>query len=256
MSVLRHPGLFLRSSITGTLIGMIPGIGGTAASFIAYGQAVQTARDRSTFGKGDIRGVLAPEAANDAKDGGSLVPTLAFGIPGSESTVLLLAAFALHGLVPGREILTDHLTLVFALIGAVLLANWLTSLVGLTLVNPLARFSVVRVSVLAPWVLGLATLGAYASRGRIEDVLLAFAFGAVGYLMKKHGWPRVPLVIALVLGTHFETHLTISLQLRAAGRLHFWSNPIILVLLVLTVVSLAYPYVPRRDRRCRKGASR
>ncbi len=103
---------------------MIPGIGGTVASFVAYGQAVQTAKsDRERFGEGDIRGVLAPEAANDAKDGGALVPALAFGIPGGEGTALLLAALTLHGLVPGKELMTNHLSLVFVLIWALFFSN-------------------------------------------------------------------------------------------------------------------------------------
>src|SRR5215213_10294939 len=137
LSVVRHPGLLLRCSLLGTVIGMIPGVGGTVASFVAYGHAVQTARPPSRFGDGDIRGVLAPESAHDAKDGGSLLPTLAFGIPGSEGTVLLLAALSLHGLAPGRALLEIQLPLVFVLIWALFLSNWLTSLLGLAVSGPL-----------------------------------------------------------------------------------------------------------------------
>jgi TctA family transporter len=115
-SVFTHWWLLLRSSAIGTVIGIIPGVGATVASFVAYGHAAQTSRDSDDLGHGDIRGVLAPEAANDAKDGGSLVPTLAFGIPGGVGTALLLGALEMHGLVPGREMLSNDMTLIFVLV--------------------------------------------------------------------------------------------------------------------------------------------
>ena len=132
-------GLFVRSALIGTVVGIIPGVGGTVASFLAYGHAVQTAKDPGRFGRGDIRGVLAPEAAHDAKDGGALVPVLAFGIPGSDATAVLMAALLLHGLAPGRELMTEKLPLVFVLIWSLFLSNWVTSLVGVMLVGPLGE---------------------------------------------------------------------------------------------------------------------
>ena len=185
-SVFKHFGLFIRSSIIGTVIGMIPAVGGTVASFVAYGHAVQTAgKDRENFGLGDIRGVLAPEAAHDAKDGGSLVPTLAFGIPGSEGTALLLAMLTLHGLAPGKELMTSRLDLVFALIWSLFFSNWMTSIVGVTLVSQLARLTVIRTQVLAPVIFVLAALGAFAHKNRIEDVALAFGFGDHRLLLQE-----------------------------------------------------------------------
>jgi TctA family transporter len=243
-SVLRHFGLFLRSAFVGTLIGVIPGIGGTVASFVAYGQAVQTTgKNRENFGKGDIRGVLAPEAANDAKDAGALVPTLTFGVPGGEGTALLLVALILHGLIPGKELMTNQLNLVFVLIWSLFLSNWMTSIVGLAAVNQLARLTVIRTQLIAPLILGLATLGAFILNGRIQDVLVAFLFGFIGYYMKKYGWLRITLVIALVLGPLFETNFHITLRLHQLERINFWARPIVLVLLGLTTLSLALPYI-------------
>ena len=144
MAVFRHPWLFVRSSLIGTLVGIVPGVGGTVASFVAYGHAVQSADDRSRFGKGDIRGVLAPEAAHDAKDGGSLLPVLAFGLPGSEGTVILLAVMLVHGIVPGRQLMEANLPIALALIWALFISNWLTSLVGLALAGRLARLAALR----------------------------------------------------------------------------------------------------------------
>jgi TctA family transporter len=243
-SIFQHFGLFIRSSILGTVIGAIPGIGATVASFVAYGQAVQTARkNKENFGRGDLRGVLAPEAANDAKDGGSLVPTLAFGIPGGTGTALLLAALGIHGIIPGREMMTSHLSLVFVLIWSMFLSNWLTSIVGVTLVNPIARLTIVPFHLLVPFIFVLATLGVYVYKGRIEDVIIAYTFGILGYYMKCFGWPRIPLVIALVLGPLFENSLRLTMKLNQLGRINFWTQPIAMTLLVLTITSLALPYV-------------
>ncbi|MFH1144362.1 MAG: tripartite tricarboxylate transporter permease [Candidatus Eisenbacteria bacterium] len=255
MAVFRNFGLFLRCSVIGTIVGMIPGIGGTVASFVAYGHAAQSGRGaRGTFGKGDIRGVLAPEAAHDAKDGGSLVPVLALGIPGSAGTALLIAALTLHGIAPGRTMMTQHLDLAFVLIWALFLSNWLTSLLGMLAIGPIARLTVVRMGLLVPVLLAITALGAFLARGRIEDVIATFAFGLLGLGMKRHGWPRVPMVIALVLASFFEINLHITWRLHELGRVSFWTRPIVLGLLGLTVVSLALPYL--RGSRAGKEEAR
>lgn len=249
-SVFSHFGLFLRSSMIGAVVGIIPGIGATLAGFLAYGHAVQTAgRDRSRFGRGDIRGVLAPEAANDAKDGGALVPTLALGIPGGTGTAVFLAVLTLHGLVPGKEMFTDHLPLVFALIWSLFLSNWLTSILGLAAIGPLARLTTTRAQPLTFAIVVVVTAGAYVYRGRMEDVLAAFVFGVFGYYLNKHHWPRIPLVIGLVLGPLFERNFHITRQLQRLGRIDFWSRPAAMTLLALTLLSLAVSLWPERGRR-------
>lgn len=252
-ATVQNVGLLLRSSVLGAVIGMIPGVGATVASFLAYGHAVSSTPDRRQFGNGDIRGVLAPEAANDAKDGGSLVPTLAFGIPGGLGTAMLLAALTLHGLAPGSDMLNERLSLVFVLIWSMFVSNWLTSIVGLAAAPPLARLTVVRTQVLVPFVLVVATLGTYIYRSRFEDVVAAYVFGLVGYLMKRLGWPRIPLVVALVLGPLFERNFHLTLRLHELERIDFWTRPVAMSLLALTVVSLVLPYV--RAVRERKAAS-
>ena len=243
-AVFKHVGVFLRSSVIGTVIGMIPGVGATVSSFIAYSHVVLSygRRKNSNFGHGDIRGLLAPEAANDAKDGGALVPTLALGIPGGSGTALLIGALTLHGLAPGKEIMTTHLHLVFVLIWSLFFSNWMTSLVGIATVKPLARMTVIKSHRLVPGIFILATLGAYMYRGRLEDVVTAYLFGLFGYFLKKYDWPRIPLVIALVLGPLFETNLHITLKLHALGQINFWGRPIAMILLGLAVVSLVLPY--------------
>lgn len=242
LSIFRHFGLFLRSSIIGTIIGMIPGIGGTVASFVAYGHAVQSAKDTSQFGKGDIRGVIAPEACNDAKDGGSLVPVLAFGIPGSEGAALVMVAMILHGLIPGRELMNQNLHLAFLLIWALFISNQLTSILGVMIINQVVYATVIRTQLLVPFIFVLAIIGAYAERKSMGDVLVTFIFGILGYLMKKNEYPRVSLVIALILGELFEVNFRQAMRLHDFGRLNFLERPIFLVLVALTALSLVYPF--------------
>ncbi len=245
-AVFRHFGLLLRSSFIGIVIGAIPGIGGSVAGFVAYAHASQTARDRSRFGHGDIRGLLAPEAASDAKDGGALVPTLALGIPGGTGTAMLLGALTVHGFSPGRELLTDDLVLVFVLIWSLFISNWLTSLLGISLVGTMARLSTIRTARLIPVILALAIFGAMQYRGLATDAVLAVAFGVVGYLMKRHKWPRVPLVIAMALAPLLETNLHLTMQLQDLGRIAFFSRPVVLVLLALSVLNLLWPVLLAR----------
>jgi putative tricarboxylic transport membrane protein len=241
-SVFRHFGVFLRCSTLGTIIGMIPGIGGTVASFAAYGHAAAHSRD-GTFGRGDIRGVIAPEAANDAKDGGAFVPTLAFGIPGGSGTAMLLTVLTLHGVTPGREMLTTHADLMFVLIWSLFLSNWITSLLGMACVNPLARVTLIPAHRLVPFIVVIGTLAAYLYREQILDVVVAFIFGIVGFLLKRFDWPRIPFVIALILTPLFENYLNLTMQLQAIGRIDFWSRPGVLLLAALTAVALLLPFI-------------
>jgi len=252
-SVYDHFGLFLRSSILGTLVGMLPGVGGTVSSFLAYGNAVHSSRDRGTFGKGDIRGVLAPEAANDAKDGGALVPLLAFGIPGGLGTAMLLAALTLHGISPGRDLLESHLSLVFVLVWSMFLSNWLTSIIGIAVAKPLARVTTIRSAFLVPVILVLATTGAYLYRTRPGDILVMGLFGILGTLLTTFEWPRVPLVVALVLGPMFERNLQLTSRLTSVGRVDFWTRPIAMTLLAFSCVGLALSWHRRREKRRERG---
>lgn len=251
----RYGGLFLRCSAIGTLVGMIPGIGGTVAGFIAYGHAVQTSRGNRRFGKGDLRGVMAPEAANDAKDAGSLVPALAFGIPGSEATVLLLMAFSLHGIVPGRELLAQDLSLVFALIWTLFFSNWMTSLLGLSVAGRLARLTTLRTELLVPVVFALVAIAAVVFRGSLTDLAVTVVFGIVGYSMKIFGWSRITLMIALVLGSLFEANLHLTLQLHNLGRLDLFDRPIGAILCLLILLTSVLPVILARHSARSRGTS-
>jgi putative tricarboxylic transport membrane protein len=242
LAVFRYPGVFLRGSVIGTVIGMIPGLGGTVAGFVAYGDAAR--RDaEGRFGTGDIRGVLAPEAAIDAKDGGALVPMLAFGIPGSEGTALLLTVLLLHGITPGAALLETQLTLAFVLIWSLFVSNWLTSIIGLAVSPQLARLTVVPAQKLVPVILVVLVLAALTYRGSFDDLLLALGFGLIGYAMKTYGWPRVSFVIALVLAALFENNLHLTMRLLELGRLEPLERPVAVVLFALLVLTIGVPLV-------------
>lgn len=240
LSVLRHRALLLRSSAIGTLVGVIPGLGGTAAAFIAYGDAARRAQSKgdSRFGEGDIRGVIAPEAAADAKDGASLLTTLAFGVPTGAASAVFLGALAIHGIRPGTELMGPGLPLTFAIIWSLFLSNWMTSVLGFASIRPLTRLTTIRVSRLVPAILVLATLGALAQQGRMADVWTAYVFGAIGHLLKKHGWPRIAFVMALVLGPLFEVNLRLTMSLEALDRIAFLARPTVLILLALITFTL------------------
>ena len=254
LAVFRHWSLFLRSSVVGTVVGVVPGIGATISSFVAYGLAARSAgAERSRFGHGDIRGVLAPEAANDAKDGGSLAPALVFGIPGGSGTAMLLMALEQQGVVPGRQLLTEHMDYVFLLVFSLFFSNWLTSILGVALVRPFAWLTVAPTALLIPFLLTFTVLGAFTYRGRIEDVFVVYLFGLFGYAMKKYGWSRPAFVIALVLGHLLEKNFIVAVRLHELDRVRFWERPITMILVALTVASL---YWMRSDSLWREKGDR
>jgi putative tricarboxylic transport membrane protein len=249
-AVLRRPSVFIRSAATGTLIGIVPGAGGTVANFISYMQVMQTSSDPGSFGTGNIDGIIASEAANDSKDGGALLPTVIFGIPGSSAMAVLLGGLILHGLNPGRELVTTNLNLLFILIFALLLSNILTSIIGIGVANQLAKLTRIRAPLIVPGILVISLVGSFALNNSLGDVLLAVVFGIIGYAMIEFDYSRVAIVIALVLGPLAESSLHQSLLISEfqPNYLIFFSRPITILLFSLTIFSLLLPFIRRRIR--------
>jgi len=233
--VFRHWWLFLRSSAIGTLVGIVPGVGGDVSVFVAYGQAKQTSKHPERFGTGCVEGVIAPESANNAKEGGSLVPTLAFGIPGSAGMALLLGALLILGLVPGPSFLKEHLDLTFTMVGTIVLSCITASTICLLLAPKLAKIAYVPGHILAPIILVLVTLGAYAVANDMRDVFSAFVFGGLGYAMAKYDYSRPALFLGYILGVLAERYLHISLE---AFGWRFILQPVSLVLLIIIILTL------------------
>lgn len=250
----RHFWLTIRCSIIGAYIGIIPGLGGGVAQWIAYAHATQSAKtpaEREGFGKGDVRGVLGPGAANNSKEGGALIPTVAFGVPGSSAMAILLGGFLLVGLTPGPEMLTRHLTVTLSMVWTIVLANIVTVAASLIFLNHLARLTAVRGSILIPFLVVLTFLGSYTNNNSLGDIVVMLAFGALGYAMVRFRWPRAPLVLGLVLGNIAERYLWISVARYGASWL---GRPIVLLLLALTLGVIVSSLLQQRRSRVQPNA--
>lgn len=242
-AVFSHKGLFLRSALIGTVIGAIPGVGGSAANYIAYFQAVQTSPDPDSYGKGNIRGVIASEASNDAKDGGGFLPTLGLGVPGSSSMAVLLSAFLLHGIRPGPLLFENNLDIVTVIIVALLISNVLTSTIGLVTAEHLAKITRVDIRLIAPIVIAIAFFGSFALNNNVFDIFLTLLFGILGFFMIKMNVSRVPLILGMVLGPIVEENFFRSLQISSGEYGVFVRSPLAILLIMLVVLSLLLPYI-------------
>ncbi|MCY3731853.1 MAG: tripartite tricarboxylate transporter permease [Rhodospirillaceae bacterium] len=248
----RHWWLVVRSSLLGLWVGVLPGVGASVGGIAAYAQAAQTSATPERFGKGAVEGVIAPDATLGANEGGGLMPTLAFGIPGGESMAILLVAFLSMGIVPGPQMLTSELDLVFSMVWIVVIANLLTTLIGLGVSSRLARLPTLNPNVMIPLVLSVCLFGAFATRGLVEDVAVAALFGVLGYLMDKYRYSRANFVIGMVLAEMIERNLHIALGLY--GELFILTRPVTLAMAVFIIVTTALPFI--RRRRAHRGASR
>jgi TctA family transporter len=245
----RHFWLVFRCSAIGVFVGIMPGAGGGVAQWMAYAHSVQSAKglkDREGFGKGDVRGVLGPGAANNSKEGGELIPTIAFGVPGSGAMAILLGGFLIMGLMPGPDMLTKHLAITFSMVWTLVIANIITVVLCLAILNHLAKITYIRGGIIIPFVLFLIFVGSYTANGQIADLLVTFIFGLLGYFMVLYGWPRPPLVLGFVLGKLIETYLFISVSRYGFSWL---THPVVLLLILLTVLVIAYPFVQERRQR-------
>lgn len=235
--------LVFRCAVLGNIIGIIPGIGGDVACFFAYGHAKQTEKNRDNFGSGAVEGVIAPQSAINAKEGGALVPTIAFGIPGSAGMAILLGAFYIQGLKTGPDMLSGNLWLIFSMAWTVALANIIGAAVCILLANRMARVALLDGGYIFPIVLLLSGIGAYCTRNALGDLVVTAIFGFVGYGMKKYSWPRPVVIIGLVLARVAEKNLLLSLRLYHET---FLLRPITLLLLLIVVVTIIFTLRSRR----------
>ncbi len=216
----RHKWLMIRSSLIGVFVGIMPGVGGSAAHWIAYAQARQTEPGGTeTFGKGDVRGVIASDAANNSVDGGVLIPTVVFGIPGSGGMAIVLAILILTGVTPGPGMLTRHLDLTVSMVYTIALANVIVVPIMLAFAPTLCRIAVIPPNILAPVVVAIVSLAALAASGSLGDLVAVLAFGLLGVFMKRYGWPRPPILIAVALADILERFLWISVSNYGFGML-------------------------------------
>lgn len=205
-AVLKSKWLIVRSSAIGTIVGILPGVGGVH-DWLAYAIAKQTSKNTEGFGKGDVRGVIAPESANNANEGGALVPTLLFGIPGSTSMAIMLGGMTLMGIEAGPQLLSTNMPLVVSIAWMLVIANVLATGLCLTLTRPMVRLTTVPAQVFAPFLIVLLVMASYQSTRHWGDIAALFTFGVVGWVMKHVRWPRPPLLIGFVLSEPAERYL-------------------------------------------------
>lgn len=228
--------LSLRCAVIGCIIGALPGLGGSVVDWIAYGHALQTTKNRENYGKGDVRGVIAPESANNAKEGGALMPTILLGIPGSGSMAILLGGLVLIGVEPGTELITDQMDLVYLIIWSIAAANIVGAGICFLLSPQIARLTTIRYALLAPFMFGIIFFAAFQATRSWGDLVALFLLSVLAVYMKRFGWSRPALLIGFVLSVRVETSVY---QTVALYGISFLERPIVIVLLVLTILSVA-----------------
>ena len=243
---LRHKWLVLRCSALGVFIGALPGLGGSVTNWVAYGHTMQSSKDRSQFGKGDIRGVIGPEASNNADNGGALIPTLMFGIPGSGSMALFLGALVLIGIEPGIGMMERHLDLTFIIIWSLAIANVIGAGICLFLARPIARLTLVPFMLVAPFMIVIVYFAAFQATRAWEDLITLFVLGVFGMYMKRFGWSRPAFLIGFVLSMHLDASVYQSIQVYGASFLQRGGVLLILALIAVSVY-LAIRMKAQRD---------
>jgi putative tricarboxylic transport membrane protein len=249
---------FMPSSIIGTIIGVLPGAGGTIASIIAYNQAVQTSKHPETFGTGEPEGLIAAESSNNAAVGGSLVPLLTLGIPGSSPAAILLGALMIHNLRPGPMLFLEQKPMVNAFFVGLMVAQFAMLIVGLLAARIAPYLISAKQKVMLPVISLLCVIGAYALSSSFFDVHLMLIFGVVGFILKELGIKPAPIVLGLILGPMFETSFRSALELSRNGYLIFVTRPISIVLLILIVFVIAWPFIQKKimDKRRKDEGSK
>jgi putative tricarboxylic transport membrane protein len=245
--VFRHWWLHIRCVALGVIVGIVPGVGGDVASWMAYGHAKTTSKHPETFGKGNVEGIIAPESASNGKEGGAMLPTLALGIPGSGGMAVLLGAFLIQGIQPGPTFLRDHLDLAWTITGTLVLANVLGMVICFLAAPTLIKVTRIRGHLLGPFLLSIMALGAYSYRNSLEDVFLTFGLAFLAWAMKRLGYPRPVFFVGYVLGGLAERYFGISVM---AHGWKFFLTPISLIIIAVTIVSVSIePLLKYRRRR-------
>jgi putative tricarboxylic transport membrane protein len=252
----RHWWLVIRCSALGTFMAIIPGMGAATTQWLAYAHAVQSSPNKERFGKGDVRGVLGPGAANNSTLGGSLITTIAFGVPASVIMAILLGAFIIQGIVPGPDMLLPppkgKLDLTFSFVWVIIISNVITVAVCFLFLKQLAKVTQVRGAIIIPIILILIYLGAFAEKNAFEDMVIVLFFGGLGWVMEKLEWPRPPVLLGLVLGPLAENRLFLSTDNYGLAWLH---RPGVIAIFALTLFGIFYPMIKSRREAREKAAA-
>lgn len=235
---LREWWLVVRCSFIGVWVGIVPGIGSQVVDWLAYGHAAQSSKDGGqSFGRGDVRGVIAPESANDAKDGGDLVTTLILGFPQGVVTALFIVALLAWGYLPGPEMVKKNPELIYSIVWLQGISGIVGTLIGFGLAAQLAKLAEVRYTFMVPIMFIFILMGAFSVNRDPADLIVVVAFGLLGYFMRRYGYPRPAMILGLVLGDLMEKYLYRSV---ASYGFTWLARPAVVVLLILAAASLVF----------------
>ncbi|MBM3373377.1 MAG: tripartite tricarboxylate transporter permease [Betaproteobacteria bacterium] len=239
----RSIGPIWRGGIIGFVIGVLPGAGGTIAAIMSYTTEKRLSKHPEEFGKGAIEGVAGPESANNSDTAGALVPLLTLGIPGGGATAVLLGAFIMYGIQPGPLLFQNKPDLVWGLVNSMYIGNIMLVILNLPLIGLFVRLLYIPQGILYPLIVAISAIGAYAINGSTMDLWLILAFGVIGYVFDKTGIPVAPLVLSLVLGGMMEQSFRQAMTISGGDLKIFYGSTITVVLLVMSVISVALPFV-------------
>ena len=237
----------MRCSLIGVMVGVIPGLGGSVVDWIAYGHTVQSSKEKPKFGDGDVRGVIGPESSNNAKEGGGLVPTLLFGIPGSGSMAVFIGALALlgNGIDVGPSLLETNLDFTYSIVWLLALANVVGTLLCIGLSGTIAKLTNIRFTLLAPFIFMIISFAAFQSGQNLMDLVALFAIGLLGILMRRFDWSRPAFLIGFVLSDPVENYSNNANQIAGIRFQQSWDaginyilSPIVITLIIITLLSV------------------
>ena len=240
-----HLPNFIRSAIIGIVVGILPGAGGDIGAWFAYGQAKKASKHPEEFGNGSIEAICASETANDAITGGSIIPLITLGIPGSTVAAVLLGALIMHGLTPGQSMFGKNVTTTYTIIIGFIAANILMGLIGMLICRQVIKITKVSDAILVPVIVVLSTIGSYSINNRISDVYMMLAFGLIGYLFKKAGLPTAPIILGLLLESTGEQGFknAILMAKDTPVLLYYLQRPASLVLILLIAATVIVPAI-------------
>lgn len=237
---------FIRSSIIGIFIGILPGAGGDIGAWLSYSEAKKASKNPEQFGKGSMEAICAAETANNAVTGGSVIPLLTLGIPGSAVASVLLGGFLVHGMVPGNQMFTKMATTTYTIIIGFIISNILMGIVGVAIGRYVINVTKMPISLLAPVIVVLSSIGSYAISSSMSDVYLMLVFGLIGYFMRKLDLPSAPAILGLLLGPLAENGYMNSVVMAKGNMLsYFLSRPISMVLALFIVMTILWPLVSK-----------
>jgi len=244
----------VRGGIIGTIVGVLPGAGSSLAGFVAYADAKNASKHPEEFGKGSFEGVAAPESANNGCVGGSMVPVLALGVPGSSGAAMIMAAFIMHGVVPGPTLFEQHPDIVYTIFAGLFMAQLLLFAVGYLCMKPFLKIIDTNITTLNVIIMILVLTGSFSLSNRLLEPAIVLIFGLLGFWMKLYGYSPSAMVLGLVLGGMLEDELRRSLIMSRGSFSIFFIRPLCLIILILSVASVAYGYM-KSSKTAKKAAA-